>query len=521
MLDFPNWEQNAALGRLVDALITENMSWINRRVETISILQDHGETRSVSVDVDLAELKRIAESAAVEFGIKGNGGFVPVPLGWMAKGLILDFSVRDAENRPLSVWRSPDDSRASWASLMAILKYSEHPVELCEELKYRLYQSCLSHPGQVELMVLQYEEKPLSELPLLWKQDELSSAKSGPRKEAWGQWLQMTDDPGAAEFMERLRQLRISYLPIVDLPIDVIDDSVVPHSTVIKFELVTTQQPASKMFRVRDRWGIARSFYQVRIDGNMEASREHVHFIPPPGVGIVSVPIPMLESDGSSSAEPVMLVRASYKEAAIYRSSKDQRVESGATAPGRFWAGPFLPKRSSLVTLRLKPILSGIDVPTVMSLIGSLVAMILLLVSYVVEEYGWNGEKYNLEKSLWPMDSLVPVLLMGFSVVSAGVATGQVVSARDYLLGPIRKVAGATMAFAVLVTLTTGVFSESLSPIALFALWAVGLGWTAIVLFVLLMAVRACRKERDDMDLISPQTFKITGFQPKIENSSE
>ena len=90
----------------VDALV-KDAGWVRRRVDTVRFVDSATLARSVTLDLDLAQVRE----AAVAAGFPTHA--VPVPLAVLRKGLLLDFDLRDASGEALR-WR-----RASWTPKQA------------------------------------------------------------------------------------------------------------------------------------------------------------------------------------------------------------------------------------------------------------------------------------------------------------------------------------------------------------------------------------------------------------------
>lgn len=97
---------------LLDLL--ENPNWLTRRVETVRVQSKTLRNRHVSLDIDTDDLSRRIERFGVE-----KYDRLPLPLAIMAKGLLLDFDLRDASGIGLSLAGRETDSRMAAAALAA------------------------------------------------------------------------------------------------------------------------------------------------------------------------------------------------------------------------------------------------------------------------------------------------------------------------------------------------------------------------------------------------------------------
>lgn len=93
-------------------------SWVERRVQTIEMVDGENWTQRVSIDVDMGRLQAIAESVGVR-----DAGHLSVPLSILKKGLMLDFSASDENGRPLAILAS-ERSASIWQSVLLYALWS-------------------------------------------------------------------------------------------------------------------------------------------------------------------------------------------------------------------------------------------------------------------------------------------------------------------------------------------------------------------------------------------------------------
>ena len=115
------------------SLITD-WRWVARRVETAHIIDESTLRRTVSLDIQQEELDR----RLVEFGVDRLKQ-VPLPLAFMEKGLLLDFSVTDADGHVLSLMNKSENVSLA---VMAINQYlSDNVLQQLDDLWADLFCS--------------------------------------------------------------------------------------------------------------------------------------------------------------------------------------------------------------------------------------------------------------------------------------------------------------------------------------------------------------------------------------------
>lgn len=115
--------------------LLEDPSWIVRRVETVTLVELEAYERSVSIDVDAAEVRKRLNAHQLD-----ADRAVRLPLAIIPKGLLLDFDLHDSSGEPLPVLSRADDSKIAVAVMLAAIARSTHrpmsdiPTELIQFL---------------------------------------------------------------------------------------------------------------------------------------------------------------------------------------------------------------------------------------------------------------------------------------------------------------------------------------------------------------------------------------------------
>lgn len=126
---------HAALRRyLVD--LTENSSWVKRRVETVEFLDISRRERRVTLDISWHAI----QERATEAGLLSTGK-LPIVVATLPKGLLLDVDLRGEHGRPMPVLTSHQDSFASQL-IIAENYLRETGQEMPHDLLDATYEHC-------------------------------------------------------------------------------------------------------------------------------------------------------------------------------------------------------------------------------------------------------------------------------------------------------------------------------------------------------------------------------------------
>lgn len=105
--------------------------WIERRVQTIEMIDGESWKQRVSIDIDVEALETVADACGL--GIDDD---LPVPISVLPKGLLLDFSLTTDDGRPMAAYASERSAQA-WRSVLlqslresgALSAYSSFAIE--------------------------------------------------------------------------------------------------------------------------------------------------------------------------------------------------------------------------------------------------------------------------------------------------------------------------------------------------------------------------------------------------------
>lgn len=261
-------EDAATLGKYFLELYGDT-SWIERRVETIHILDDHRVERRITLDLDIENLVARAQSCLKREDAPTT---VLVPLTYLEKSLFLDFDLTGPDEAPLHLVTSEEDSRAAQCMMLAYLqRTSRAPISV--KLRDKLFEIAAEFPG--DRMTGSAEEFTVSQI-----RPKLQTGFTDSDRAQWSNWL---DDQ---EFMALLSMFSVQYMPIAELPV------------------VAGQRKAMVKIRLVDPWdepvdnsrlGLRPAGFIVSVPTVGGHRREHIRVLAPEGTelsaaGLVTAP---------------------------------------------------------------------------------------------------------------------------------------------------------------------------------------------------------------------------------------
>ncbi|WP_420668772.1 hypothetical protein [Mesorhizobium japonicum] len=95
----------------------QDWTWVSRRVETVEMVDLENRQRRVSIDIHVSAVVERARAAGLE-----EYPELPVPLGLITKGLLLDYDVRDESDASVSVFTSSQDARLGRLALLELAR---------------------------------------------------------------------------------------------------------------------------------------------------------------------------------------------------------------------------------------------------------------------------------------------------------------------------------------------------------------------------------------------------------------
>ena len=395
------------LTRLVSRLLADDMGWVRRRVEDLYFDFRAGETRKVSLDIDMDDLRDRATAA------DWPGPTIPIPLGWMEKGLTTDLSVL-LDGGPLSVWRRHRDSDMGCAAIVAALPDAVRELDLTPARIEGVHRICYAMPTSDDVAAVQ-----AAQVPSLWRECLATGDLD---------WLLRCCDlyPG---FSERLRLHTLNFMPIVELPRRYGEED--GRSPIVKFDILTG--PVGWHAPVFQPFLTGPIPITVRIMRDLEAQSEHLHLHLPEGLEMAGLPWAQIAADPGQTPdefdadEPVgsaaSMCLIGWDSATVYRAQRIGAQDYALTFPLLPRLEGFATKALAALLATAVPILGlllgcilGRGLP---SLLGSLseqtAAALILLGASLISGYAVS-------------DARAMVLTSPSKVITAGVIAGIVAS---------------------------------------------------------------------------------------------
>jgi hypothetical protein len=394
----------------MDRLLADNMPWIARRVESIHILDRQGEHRRISLDLDMNRLRELAgpSSEGAEGYFDPSHGWegcrIPIPLGWMPKGLLLDLNITGPDGRPMSLWTRDRDSQAACGSLVALAD-----ADLSEPIRQKLFDICYQMPSPQDCDAVLSGARGA---PPMWSSRDLPADD----QTMWSALTSRGSRYGEA-FTERLLQFTTNFLPIVEIPADL-------PSAMVKYEFTMADPDISWLpgRTLHNKLGRDAYKYMLTITGAMEAQREHLSIYPPPGVEIAG--LPGLEAGRDTEDEEFGAIasgkvgRATPECARVYRNQHTRDRYN--------------------VVVALRPRLDGFAWPAFIALLPSLFIFALLLASHTSD-----------------LQRFASFVALGVSPLAGLLAAREQEFARAHLLVVLRGIVMVTAALALAVAVVS------------------------------------------------------------------
>jgi len=267
--------------------LLNDWEWVSRRVETIHLLDEEHRERRVSLDIDVAELRRRASQYSLS-----DMEVLPIPLAFVRKGLMLDFDAVDSSGSSISIFNSREDSKMAQFAMLAAMRSSS--------------QFCESEIDAVSGLLRDVAESfpPLDQLDNTLVTGEwivpAYSKSWESAKEVWEKIenLELTDDRSAEYLIHYLaRQYTTNYSPTVWFPMS-------GSTEIIKYKRLENEHDSLISILKSPDLDISRSDKDVsqavsfRISNVGLAAREHIRLVAPTGTFLGSAVIrPWVTSD--------------------------------------------------------------------------------------------------------------------------------------------------------------------------------------------------------------------------------
>ena len=458
------------------------MRWINRRVESIHILTGSGLCRNISMDINMGILKGIAEGY---FGQQPS--HIPVPLGFLPKGLLVDLNVLGPDgSTSLAIWTREADSAAAQDMVISALCESDARA-LPDCLRTKIGTICSFRVGDESAPTepTDHERKEEQDSgedvkafpdapPPQWSltSTEQQILQNDPASVAL--WNRLVTD-SSTEFWTLLLRFTNGYMPIVDLPWS-------SSNPVIKYRVVTGRSDSglAANSQTKEDVSLGKDFqlYEVQVDGAMEGQREHLRICLPDGLEVASEPIAYVSSNITEAdrkkIEKGKIYRVTPRRLIIYRNrtlGTDLQIKFG-----------------------IRPTLTRIGWPLLFSLsLGALTYSMLLLFGI-----SWQQVIASLPNGQWWQPILNPSIAAGHineltliagTILGAGVFSGVFVIsddqwARGLMLKGLLQRSMSAVILSVFVAVLT--ISASASPVARASFFLL---WIAICVYCLCRAV--------------------------------
>jgi hypothetical protein len=251
--------------RYFHSLLTD-FSWIYRRVETVSMLDMETFDHSISLDINMKELRKRASDSGIP--IESVDSF-PIPIDTLRKGLLFEFDVTDQHGSAKSIVSRELDSRVAQYALLGqyicdFYNESDSVNELT--LPNNLVNILYSIPENMETddSVIKNGYSPQN-----WSADE---------KAEWHELLWNETSPSAFYYL--LKRFMYNF-PIVTFIDDDTDEMLVKYHFIEKQDNSLVSQGS---------FSTSRSFVfdNPRVG---EAQRDHLHIIAPKGTEFILLPI--------------------------------------------------------------------------------------------------------------------------------------------------------------------------------------------------------------------------------------
>jgi len=431
--------KNSQVGRLIRALLGDNMDWVFRREESHYPLTDQGTRRQIKLDVDIARLREIAS----KFGYTDK---VPIPVGWLKKDLERSFSVT-VDGVAASRFTRNEDSHAAYSVLLDLLPQTIR-FQLSTAALQQLAAICFSLGSEQDTAVIQGSGQ---ELPPLWQGfSDLDDSDIYLLNRA------LQDD----EFRKYLMLFTIDFLPLVEIDLTALAGK---RSCIITYELVSGQTQDSMFLdfwnRGRRASGPASGLgprlsaatlpVQIAVSGAMGAQREHLRVHLPPGMQLANLPLISVPATmGAASRERIR-----------------QATRCSATSSTVVLYRDAASDADYAYRINIVPKLGGFFLPAALGLAASALCLVLLALScWIGGGSTFNPAVFSATASVW---------LLGSSLVTGWATLDKGETLRRGWLAPLRSLVLLALCLTVIAGLVTAVFGPRAATPVLLTVWLV------------------------------------------------
>lgn len=255
--------------------LTDSKKWIKRRVETLNIIDDSRFSIKTSVDIDVVEIKKLAEASGIDLsGIS----YIQVPIARLSKTPELDLDVTDGKNHAISAISS-DLTDAYTMNYVAARIWSENIKDPSPDLK-EVLQKIISN--NVGLSYLQKILKDLENANKDWSNNDL------PPQLTPADVSVFTEIASNKKLETLLGIVAVSRELVVSIPLKS-DRVVIKYCRLNSMSDVPAGLNSSspKWKRWLSQLGIRAVSLNFLVENTNNSSREHFRIIPPAGARVV------------------------------------------------------------------------------------------------------------------------------------------------------------------------------------------------------------------------------------------
>jgi hypothetical protein len=277
------YKDSARTGKYFLDLLRDT-SWIQRRVETVRLLEQNQFERSVSLTLDVDEIKVRLERAGL---VDVEQAYVP--LFTLVKTFLLDFDVCGANGEPLPLATSAQDSFAAQAVLLARLEESgTDPSALSPQVIDAIYDAARRMPDDSTLddFDLIDSESPIRDYWVSRAADLFSS--NVHRK----QWRALFEDAAFCKLFADFTTQAMALAPV----------TLKGRSMVVKYRHIELESLASEP-SFWEASGLTSFAYILETKSIGTSQREHIRIIAPSGANMSSVQLQKKVSSLHSAEE--------------------------------------------------------------------------------------------------------------------------------------------------------------------------------------------------------------------------
>ena len=445
------WDANEQqIGRYL-LQVVEDPSWVRRRVESVRLTGLGAIERRISLDLDIERLIDIAEEAGLRMPAR-----LPVPIAILEKGLLPEIDVTGPAGESLSVATSSQDSRAAQLAMLAhISSFTPAAVTASTAIQQKLFDIAADHPSRADADLIRLGGG--SGFVSAWRLDESLHASSDEVRE----WSALFE---SREFVSLLAQFTVNFLLVVE-----IDDT--RPTTIVKVRYIESI-PAPERSYVPKFLPTDLTDYKVEANAVGRAQREHIRFLLPEGIQLVSS---LLYVDSERSADSSPLSPEDLGQRYMHRETLDRAM---------FYTRGASPNAHKLfVTVR--PTADGF---LSAAILGTVFTLLISLGGFLAELLG--GDEYSLKAITdASSDAAVAMLLIIPTVFAAYVTRPGEHALRAFLLlsSRIRVLAAGVTTAICAVSIVAG-FSHPW----LLGVWGLACAVNAYVLaYLVVTAVRS------------------------------